>query len=75
MRKSLLATMTIAAIFGLAACEVKKTEDGRLPNVDVDVKDSGNLPKYDVDAPDVNVGTKETTVSVPTVDVVPASEQ
>jgi hypothetical protein len=30
------------------SCEVKKTEEGKAPDVDVDVKDPGNLPKYEV---------------------------
>jgi hypothetical protein len=75
MLKALLSATTLAAVITLAGCEVKQTEEGRMPDVDVTVKDDGNLPKYDVDAPDVNVGTKVTTVTVPDVDVVPASNQ
>ncbi|NNC87146.1 MAG: hypothetical protein HKN82_01660 [Akkermansiaceae bacterium] len=48
--------------------KVEITESGRLPSVDVDVK-GGKLPAYDVDGPDVDVGTKEVTIKVPTVDV------
>lgn len=48
--------------------EVTKTEEGRMPDVDVDVK-GGQMPKYDVDVADVDVGTKEKTVTVPDVDV------
>lgn len=56
----------LVATLGMAGCDVEKTEEGALP--DVDVK-GGNLPKYDVDAPDVDVGTKEKTITVPDVDV------
>lgn len=56
----------LVATLGLAGCDVEKTEEGSLP--DVDVK-GGNLPKYDVDGPDVDVGTKEKTITVPDVDV------
>lgn len=56
----------LVVTLGLAGCDVEKTEEGSLP--DVDVK-GGNLPKYDVDGPDVDVGTKEKTITVPDVDV------
>jgi uncharacterized lipoprotein len=56
----------LVATLGMAGCDVEKTKEGSLP--DVDVK-GGSLPKYDVDAPDVDVGTKEKTITVPDVDV------
>lgn len=56
----------LLAALGLAGCDVEKTEEGKLPDVDVE---GGNMPKYDVDAPEVDVGTKEKTVTVPDVDV------
>ncbi|MEO5719178.1 MAG: hypothetical protein ABIR29_11485 [Chthoniobacterales bacterium] len=49
-----------------SGCEVKKTQDGKAPDVDVNVK-SGQLPKYDVDTADVSVKTKEKEVTVPKV--------
>ena len=52
--------------FGLAACSVEKTQDGEMPDVDVE---AGQLPEYDVDAADVDVGLDTTTVVVPDVDV------
>jgi hypothetical protein len=57
-------------IFLLGACDVDQTEEGRLPDVDVEVE-GGNLPEYDVDAPEVEVGTKKDTVVVetPTIDI------
>ncbi|MGK0189210.1 MAG: hypothetical protein ACI9R3_005027 [Verrucomicrobiales bacterium] len=63
-----ISSAAVAAI-SLSSCEVKQTEEGALPDVDVDVK-GGNLPKYDVDAGDIDVGTKTKTieVEVPTVD-------
>jgi len=56
----------LIATLGMAGCDVKKTEEGSLPEVDVK---GGNLPKYDVDGPDVDVGTKEKTITVPDVDI------
>ncbi|HEX6589211.1 MAG TPA: hypothetical protein VF039_09320 [Longimicrobiales bacterium] len=52
--------------FGLAACDVDQTQEGDLPDVDVE---GGQVPEYDVDAADVDVGTDTQTVVVPDVDV------
>lgn len=53
----------------VTGCRVRQTQEGEMPDVDVEAK-GGQVPKYDVDAPDVDVNTKETEVSVPTdVDV------
>lgn len=49
-------------------CRVRQTEEGDMPDVDVEVK-GGNVPEYDVDAADVDVKSKETEISVPEVDV------
>jgi hypothetical protein len=59
----------ICLVLATTACTVKKTEEGRMPDVDVEVKDEGNLPKYDVDAPDVDVDIEKRDVKVPDVDV------
>ncbi len=66
MRKLMTFAMVGTAAMGLAACDVEKTEDGEMPEVNVE---GGNLPEYDVDAPDVEVGMEEQTVEVPTIDV------
>lgn len=66
MRKILMATLTGAAALGLAACDVEQTEEGEMPEVNVE---GGNMPEYDVDAADVDVEMEERTVEVPTVDV------
>ena len=59
----------ICLVLAASACTVKQTEEGRMPDVDVEVKDDGNLPKYDVDAPDVDVDIEKREVTVPDVDV------
>ena len=51
---------------GVAACDVDQTEEGDLPEVEVE---GGNLPEYDVDVADVKVGTDTAQVVVPDVDV------
>ena len=66
MKKLVTSLAIAAATLGLAACDVDQTEEGALPDVDVD---GGNLPEYDVEGPDVDVGTETRTVEVPTLDV------
>ncbi len=56
----------LVATLGMAGCDVEKTEEGSLPEVEVK---GGNMPEYDVDAPDVDVGTEEKTITVPDVDI------
>lgn len=92
--KSSVATIVAAgALVLLSGCEVEQTEEGQLPDVDVDaepgqlpefeqtqegeppdvdvdVSEGGELPEFDVEGPDVDVGTREEQVDVPTdVDV------
>ncbi len=63
--KKLLALLIAPAFaFGLAACDVDQTEEGELPDVEVE---GGEMPGYDVETPDVEV--TEDTVTVPDVDV------
>lgn len=63
-------TVLTAAMFALSlsACDVDQTEEGSMPDVDVDVE-GGNLPEFDVDAPEVEVKMEEKTIEVPVVDV------
>ncbi|MFT4641449.1 MAG: hypothetical protein ACI8T1_004786 [Verrucomicrobiales bacterium] len=55
-----------AAMLTLSSCDVDKTQEGELPSVDVE---GGQLPKYEVDAPDVDITTKEKTITAPDADV------
>jgi hypothetical protein len=51
---------------GIAACDVDQTQEGDLPDVDVE---GGQIPEYDVDAADVDVGTDTSTIVTPDIDV------
>lgn len=65
--KKTAAILAIALLaLSMGACRVTQTEKGEMPEVEVK---EGNLPKYDVDGPQVEVGTKETTVTVPDIDI------
>jgi len=57
----------------LAACRVEQERAAELPDVDVNVE-PGQLPQYDIQGPDVNVGVRERTVTVPKVIVVQEEE-
>ncbi len=47
--------------------EVKQTEEGRMPSVDVDTDVKGGaLPDVDVDTPEIDVETETKTIEVPT---------
>lgn len=60
--------LTIFTIFAVVGCSVEQTEEGDMPEMDVEVEE-GNMPEYDVDTADVDLDTEEKTVSVPDVDV------
>ncbi len=64
----LLIIVLIVLAGGIATgfIDLQKTQDGRLP--DIAVKE-GALPKYEANVAKVDVGTRNETVAVPTVDV------
>ena len=70
-KKSLSVTTAFLLVAGLAACDVKKTQEGNvdLPKYEVEQTQEArvDMPKYDVDAPDVEVKKEEKIVNVPTV--------
>lgn len=46
--------IALSSAFALAACNVEQTEEGELPDVDVDAT-GGEMPAYDVETPEVDV--------------------
>ncbi|WP_379922864.1 hypothetical protein [Erythrobacter sp. R86502] len=66
MKRIIATTFTAALALGLAACDVDQTQEGDMPEVQVE---GGALPEFDVETADVDVGTKETTVEVPDVNI------
>ncbi len=65
-KTAVLAAVATTLMFALSACQVDKTQEGEMPDVKVE---GGQLPSYDVETADVDVGTKTTTVEVPTAEV------
>lgn len=71
MKTATIAAVIVAAIaigFGVYMVDVDQTEEASLPDVDVSVE-GGNMPKFDAEVGDIETGTKEVTVEVPTVDI------
>lgn len=69
MKKTSLFLLPLAMVgLTLGACTAEQTEEGELPNVEVE---GGNVPEYDVDAADVDVTTDTQTVVTPDVEVTP----
>jgi hypothetical protein len=50
----------------IGGCSAEQTQDGELPDVDVE---GGQMPKYDVDAADVQVTADTQQVVTPDIDV------
>ena len=68
MMKNAAKILLGVSFLGLAACDVDQTKEGELPDVDVNAS-GGQLPEFNVEGPEVNVGTENKTIEVPTVDV------
>lgn len=67
MRNKLITLLCLSfLVLPLAGCTVEQTEEGEMPDVDVE---GGELPEYDVDAADVEIGTETREIEVPDVDI------
>ncbi len=66
--KTAATAVALTAALSLSACNVEKTQEGEMPEVDVQAK-GGQLPKYDVETPEVKMGTETRTIEVPTATV------
>lgn len=60
--------------FGVYMVDIDMTEEARLPDVDVSVE-GGNMPEVDAEVGDIDVGSEEVTVTVPTIDVESPEEE
>jgi len=68
--KNLLKILVGASCLSFAGCDVDQTKEAKVPDVDVNVS-GGQLPEFNVQGPEVEVGTVNKTIEVPTVDVKP----
>jgi hypothetical protein len=60
------ALLAPAFALGMAACTVEQTEEGEMPEVEVE---GGQVPEYDVEPADVDVNWDTTTVRTPDIDI------
>lgn len=73
MKRMIIPVLALTLFTG---CNFNKTEEGELPEVDVDVDaEAGDLPDYNVNWADVDVGTTTKMVEVPKVVVVMEEEE
>lgn len=63
----IVAAVAVVA-FGFYFFDVNQTEEASLPDVNVTV-DGGNMPEFEVESGDIQTGTEEVTVVVPTLDI------
>ncbi|MBH0238857.1 hypothetical protein [Methylobrevis albus] len=66
------AAIAIGVLIMTNVITVEQIQAGRLPDIDVTVRDPGQLPEYEVKTGDVNVTTETKTIEVPEVEVTPA---
>lgn len=67
-----LAMGSVCLVVG--ACQVNKTQEGKLPKVEMKTS-KGQLPAYNIQGPDVEVGSKTKSFKVPTVHVTTPRER
>ncbi len=68
-RVAVFACLLTLSFLILVGCEVEKTQEGEMPEVNVEAE-SGQMPEYNVEVADINISTTERTVQVPRVIVV-----
>ncbi|CUH99524.1 hypothetical protein [Leisingera aquaemixtae] len=58
----------LVLVFAVYMVDIDQTEETRLPDVDVKIE-GGQLPEFEAEVGDIETGTKDVTVTVPTVDI------
>ena len=68
---AVVAIVAIIAAFAFGLIDINQTKETKLPEVSVQ---GGQTPTFDVDTAKVDVGTTNTSVDLPTVDVKKADQ-
>ncbi|KQI70570.1 hypothetical protein AN191_17460 [Loktanella sp. 5RATIMAR09] len=71
MKTASVLAVVVAAVaigFGIYMVDINQTEEASLPDVDVTVEE-GNMPEFNAEVGDIETGTEEITLEVPTVDI------
>ncbi len=66
--RALFLGLSAVSLAALGGCDVDVNDPGKMPDVDVQTT-PGRAPDVDVRGPDVDVKSKEETVTVPDIDV------
>ncbi|MCK0097708.1 hypothetical protein MWU60_19200 [Yoonia sp. F2084L] len=69
MKIASVLAIVVAAVaigFGVYMVDIDQTQEASLPNVDVNVE-GGNLPEFSAEVGDIETGTEEITMEVPTI--------
>ncbi|MBY6058045.1 hypothetical protein KUV26_18760 [Leisingera daeponensis] len=64
----------VLLVFGIYMIDIDQTQETRIPDVDVSVE-GGQLPEFKADVGDIETGTEEVTVTVPTIDIQSPEEE
>jgi hypothetical protein len=72
----ILAVVAVIVALGTGLVDINQTRGAQVPNVDAGenglAASGGQTPAFDVETGSVQVGTKQATVPMPTVEVTPA---
>jgi hypothetical protein len=71
MKIASVLAVVVAAVaigFGIYMVDIDQTEEASLPDVDVTVEE-GNMPEFNAEVGDIETGSEEITLEVPTVDI------
>ncbi len=71
VKKAAFVAVALTSMFALSACDVEKTQEGEMPEVEVT---GGQLPAYDVETAEVEMGTETRVIEVPTAEIKSADE-
>ena len=64
----LVLIVLVVAAFAFGLINIDQTAETKLPDIKVETS-GGQTPKFDVNTADIQIGTKEKTIEVPTVSV------
>ncbi len=73
VKKAAFVAVALTSMFALSACDVEKTQEGEMPEVNV-TTEGGQLPAYDVETAEVEMGTETRVIEVPTAEIKSADE-
>lgn len=73
---SVIGVVVVAVLIGLGIylIDVDQTEEGSLPNVEMSVEE-GSMPEFEAEVGDIETGSEDVTIEVPTIDLESPEEE